>query len=90
MNDLHDTQREAIFRLRKELDIAEERVRLMTNAIKQMEGRITKDYSSPKVQIEVLREYMMVMIALKDWHGVSDAANDLREIEARTYGKHTG
>ncbi|CAB4171398.1 hypothetical protein UFOVP1095_21 [uncultured Caudovirales phage] len=28
-----------------------------------------KDYNDPLVQIEVLKEYMQVMIALKDWHG---------------------
>jgi hypothetical protein len=44
---------------------------------------MTTDYADPEVQIQVLKEYMMVMIALDDWHGVSDAANDLREIEAR-------
>lgn len=27
-------------------------------------------------------QYMQAKIAEKDWHGVSDAANDLREIEA--------
>jgi len=42
-----------------------------------------KDYSDPLIQIEVLKEYMQVMIALRDWHGVSDAANDIRVIEAR-------
>lgn len=47
---------------------------------------MNKDYSDPAVQIEVLKEYMKVMIALGDWHGVSDAANDLREIEARVGG----
>jgi hypothetical protein len=55
-----------------------------------LEGKQSKDYGNPYVQIEVLRDYRMVMIALKDWHGVSDAANDLREIEARTYMKHSG
>lgn len=44
-----------------------------------------RHYNAPAVQIEVLKEYMMVMIALGDWHGVSDAANDLREIEAREW-----
>jgi hypothetical protein len=27
--------------------------------------------------------HMLVMIHLEDWHGLSDAANDLRELEAR-------
>ena len=42
-----------------------------------------KDYNDPLVQIEILKEYILAMIALKDWHGVSDAANDIRVIEAR-------
>lgn len=89
-DDLHSTQREVIFRMRKELDIAEERVRVMDSAVKKLEETQHKDYTNPQVQMQVLREYMLVMIALKDWHGVSDVANDLREIEARTYGKHSG
>lgn len=32
--------------------------------------------------MQVLIDYLQVMIARKDWHGVSDAANDLREMEA--------
>jgi hypothetical protein len=45
-----------------------------------------KDYQNPEVQIQVLIEYMMVMIARRDWHGVSDAANDIRELEAEQEG----
>jgi hypothetical protein len=41
------------------------------------------DYSDFKTQKRVLLEYLYVCIALEDWHGVSDAANDLRELEAR-------
>ena len=41
-----------------------------------------KDYTDFEVQKEVLIEYLQVMIALEDWHGVSDVANDLRELEA--------
>ena len=43
---------------------------------------MNKDYADLEVQIQVLKEYMAVMIALEDWHGVSDCANDLREIQA--------
>ena len=32
--------------------------------------------------MQVLIDYLQVMIARRDWHGVSDAANDLREMEA--------
>jgi len=45
-----------------------------------------RDYQDPEVQIQVLSEYMMVMIARRDWHGVSDAANDIRELEAEQDG----
>lgn len=41
-----------------------------------------KDYSDYKTQRAILIEYMQVMIARGDWHGVSDAANDLRVLEA--------
>ena len=42
-----------------------------------------KDYSDFKVQKEILLDYLQVMIAIEDWHGVSDVANDLRELEAK-------
>ena len=42
-----------------------------------------KDYKSLEVQIEVFIDYMQVMIVRGDWHGVSDAANDLRELEVQ-------
>ena len=40
------------------------------------------DFKDPEIQREILIEYLQVMIARCDWHGVSDAANDLRELEA--------
>jgi len=43
----------------------------------------TEDYSSFTVQKRILLEYMQVMIALEDWHGVADVAMDLRELEAK-------
>ena len=42
-----------------------------------------KDYSDFLVQKEILMEYLQVMIALEDWHGVADVAMDLRELEAK-------
>ena len=45
-----------------------------------------RDYQEPEVQLQVLIEYMHVMIARRDWHGVSDAANDIRELEAEMDG----
>ena len=41
-----------------------------------------KDYKDLALQGQILIEYMKVMMARHDWHGVSDAANDLRELEA--------
>jgi hypothetical protein len=32
--------------------------------------------------IEVMIAYMQLKIRQRDWHGVSDAANDIREMEA--------
>jgi hypothetical protein len=42
-----------------------------------------KDYTDFKIQKEILLDYLQVMIAIEDWHGVSDLANDLRELEAK-------
>ena len=43
---------------------------------------VDKDYLDYETQRAILLEYMQVMIARGDWHGVSDAANDLRVLEA--------
>jgi hypothetical protein len=32
---------------------------------------------------EVMIDYLLLKVQQKDWHGVSDAANDLREMSAR-------
>lgn len=40
------------------------------------------DYTDPQVQRRVMLEYLQLMIARGDWHGVADAAMDLREMEA--------
>ena len=42
-----------------------------------------KDYTKFEVQKQVMLEYLQVAIAIQDWHGVSDIANDLRELEAK-------
>ena len=44
---------------------------------------MTKDYTVFEIQKQILLEYLQVMIAIQDWHGVSDVANDLRELEAK-------
>jgi len=43
---------------------------------------MNKDYTDHKTQRAILMDYMQVMIDRHDWHGVSDAANDLRVLEA--------
>jgi hypothetical protein len=47
-----------------------------------MEKLKMKDYKDLALQGQVLIDYLKVMVARHDWHGVSDAANDLRELEA--------
>jgi hypothetical protein len=47
-----------------------------------------KDYNDFAIQKEVLLDYLQVMIAIEDWHGVSDLANDLRELEAKQDAKY--
>lgn len=36
---------------------------------------------------QTLIEYLHVMIARSDWHGVADVAMDLRELEAEQRGR---
>jgi hypothetical protein len=44
----------------------------------------TQEYwQEPIVQQRVLKEYLQVMIARRDWHGVADVAMDMRELEAK-------
>jgi hypothetical protein len=43
----------------------------------------TKDYKDFVIQKKILLEYLQVMIANEDWHGVADLAMDMRELEAR-------
>jgi hypothetical protein len=42
-----------------------------------------KDYSEYQTQKEILLQYLQVMIANQDWHGVADLAMDMRELEAK-------
>lgn len=44
---------------------------------------MNKNYSDFTVQKNILLEYLQVMVALEDWHGVADVAMDLRELEAK-------
>lgn len=36
---------------------------------------------------EILVAYLRVKVEVEDWHGVSDAANDLRELDAEERGR---
>ena len=40
------------------------------------------DYGDYEEQRRIFIEYLHVMIARCDWHGVADVAMDLRELEA--------
>ncbi len=40
-------------------------------------------YFKYEVQRRVFLEYLQVMIAREDWHGVADLAMDMRELEAK-------
>jgi len=42
----------------------------------------TNVYQQYETQRQVLIDYLQVMVARGDWHGVADAAMDLREMEA--------
>ena len=46
-----------------------------------------RDYKDFETQKEILLEYLQVMVALQDWHGVADVAMDLRELEAKQFSK---
>ena len=40
------------------------------------------NYTDPKTRHEILLDYLLMKAQEGDWHGVSDAANDLRVMEA--------
>jgi hypothetical protein len=48
---------------------------------------IIENYADFATQRRVFLEYLQVMIARQDWHGVADLAMDLRELEAEQKGK---
>lgn len=43
----------------------------------------SEDRMTPAEQHATLVAYLRMKVEQRDWHAVSDAANDLREIEAR-------
>jgi len=40
-------------------------------------------YMEQTSPIEVMTAYLLLKVKQKDWHGVADAAMDIREMEAR-------
>ena len=42
--------------------------------------------TNTKTDREILIDYLMMKARQEDWHGVSDAANDLREMDASGKG----
>jgi hypothetical protein len=49
---------------------------------------MNKDYTNFQIQRAILIEYLQVMIARNDWHGVADVAMDLREMKAEQRKEH--
>jgi len=47
------------------------------------------DQITPQTDIEVMIAYMQLKIRQRDWHGVSDAANDIRVMEAQLSSEPT-
>lgn len=45
------------------------------------------DHEIFKKEREILINYLTLMVMRSDWHGVSDAANDLRVLEAEYKGR---
>jgi len=41
------------------------------------------DKITSQTDIDVMVAYLLLKVKQRDWHGVSDAANDIREMEAR-------
>ena len=57
--------------------------------VKLLNENIMMDYEDFATQRHILIQYLHVMIARKDWHGVADVAMDLRELEAEEIGRNT-
>lgn len=54
------------------------------------------NYTDYETQKRIMLEYLQVKVAQEDWHGVADAAMDIREMQAthlhkeRAYEQRTG
>ena len=49
--------------------------------------RLQCELFNTKLDRSVMISYLLMKVRQEDWHGVSDAANDLREMDARECGK---
>lgn len=45
-------------------------------------GQMNAHYLA-RTQYKALVDYLVIKVQLRDWHGVSDAANDIRELVAK-------
>ena len=45
--------------------------------------RLQCELFNTKLDRSVMISYLLMKVRQEDWHGVSDAANDLREMDAR-------
>lgn len=46
-------------------------------------GRVTSKREELLRHLAIMEQYLRVRLELRDWHGVMDAAADIREIEAK-------
>jgi hypothetical protein len=56
--------------------------------VDEYETTFSPDYTNYETQRSVLIGYLQVMVARADWHGVADAAMDIRELEAEQRRTH--
>lgn len=57
-----------------------------TKVVSLSHERLIKKINDLTFQIQRTLDYMYTKIHQKDWHGVSDAANDIRDLEAEIKG----
>ncbi len=49
----------------------------------EIESVFMKSISVLQTHKQTLIEYLLMKVKQQDWHGVSDAANDIRELDAQ-------
>ena len=63
-----------------------QRVAVLERALVASEGdveRLQLELCKTTLDRSVMISYLLMKVRQEDWHGVSDAANDLREMDAR-------